>query len=144
MTSIDFTREPNADELKLVCDWLERSNYRVLRPLAIRHGFSDNQPPEKLITVAILDTETTGTNPEQDRIIELGMVIVEVCPLTGQAYRVIREFNELEYPGMPIPRGIDSHSPHHRCHGGWKADQRCRDRVTAVIRVAGRCSQRQL
>ena len=103
MTSIDFTREPNVEELKLVSDWLERSNYRVLRPLEIRHSFSDNQPPEKLITVAILDTETTGTNPEKDRIIELGMVIVEVCPLTGQAYRVVREFNELEYPGMPIP-----------------------------------------
>ena len=103
MTSIDLTQEPKAEELNLVTEWLERANCRVIRPLQMRHSFCDVQTPEKLITVAILDTETTGTNSSQDKIIELGMVLVEVCPQTGQAYRVVRVFNELEYPGMPIP-----------------------------------------
>lgn len=103
MASIDFTQEPKSEELNLVSEWLERANYRVIRPLMIRESFTSNPPPEKLITVAILDTETTGTNSTQDKIIELGMVLVEVCPQTGQAYRVIKVFNELEYPGMPIP-----------------------------------------
>jgi DNA polymerase III subunit epsilon len=103
MPPIDFTREPNPEELNLVSDWLQRANYRVIRPLQIRDSFTCDRPPEKLITVAILDTETTGTNSSQDKIIELGMVLVEVCPQTGQAYRVVRVFNELEYPGMPIP-----------------------------------------
>lgn len=103
MASIDFTQEPKPEELNLVSEWLERANYRVIRPLMIRESFTSNPPPEKLITVAILDTETTGTNSTQDKIIELGMVLVEVCPQTGQAYRVIKVFNELEYPGMPIP-----------------------------------------
>lgn len=103
MTPIDFTQEPTTEELNCVSNWLERANYRVIRPLQIRDSFADDQPPEKLITVAVLDTETTGTNSTQDKIIELGIVLVEVCPLTGQAYRVVRVFNELEYPGMPIP-----------------------------------------
>lgn len=103
MSSIDLTREPSAEELYLISEWLERANYRLIRPLQIRDRFSNDQPPEKLITVAILDTETTGTNSNQDKIIELGMVLVEVCPQTGLAYRVVRVFNELEDPGIPIP-----------------------------------------
>lgn len=103
MAPIDFTQEPTAEQLALVSNWLQRSNYRVIRPLQIRDSFTDILPPEKLITVAILDTETTGTNSSQDKIIELGMVLVEVCPQTGQAFRIVRVFNELEYPGMPIP-----------------------------------------
>jgi DNA polymerase-3 subunit epsilon len=103
MAPIDFTKEPTTAELRLVSTWLGRANYRVIRPLVIRDRFTDATPPEKLVTVAILDTETTGTNSAQDKIIELGIVLVEVCPQTGQAYRIIRVFNELEYPGMPIP-----------------------------------------
>jgi DNA polymerase-3 subunit epsilon len=111
MTTIDFTREPNAEETTLVSDWLERANCRVIRPLQIRDCFCDTTPPAKLITVAILDTETTGTNSAHDKIIELGIIFVEVCPLTGQAYRVLKVFNELEYPGMPIP--VESTRIHH-------------------------------
>ncbi|MFZ4538963.1 3'-5' exonuclease [Propionivibrio sp.] len=103
MEPIDFSREPNAEQVALATDWLARGNYRVIRPLPMRTTFSDAPTPEKLITVAILDTETTGTRPGQDKIIELGMVFVEVCPQTGQAYRILEVFDELEDPGMPIP-----------------------------------------
>ena len=103
MTTIDLNQAPDAKNLNDVIDWLTQANYRVVRPLEIRAKFSENTLPEKLITVAILDTETTGTNPAKDKIIELGIVFVEVCPQTGQAFRVIKVFNELEYPGMPIP-----------------------------------------
>jgi DNA polymerase-3 subunit epsilon len=103
MKTIDFSREPNAEQVTLATDWLARGGYRVIRPLQARTAYSEAPPPEKLITVAILDTETTGTNQAKDKIIELGMVLVEVCPETGQAYRVIHVFNELEDPGMPIP-----------------------------------------
>jgi DNA polymerase-3 subunit epsilon len=103
MTTIDLNQAPDAKNLNDVIDWLSQANYRVVRPLEIRAKFSENTVPEKLITVAILDTETTGTNPAKDKIIELGIVFVEVCPQTGQAYRVTKVFNELEDPGMPIP-----------------------------------------
>lgn len=103
MIPIDFSQAPKAEQLNLVFEWLQRANYRVIRPLQIRDSFTDTPPPEKLITVAILDVETTGTDSSQDKIIELGIVFVEVCPQTGQAYRIVRVLNELEYPGMPIP-----------------------------------------
>ena len=103
MTSIDLSREPTDEELNLATEWLKRANYRVIRPLELRNSFTDASPPDRLITVAILDTETTGTNSSRDKIIELGMILVEVCPQTGQAFRVVRVFDELEYPGIPIP-----------------------------------------
>lgn len=139
MTPIDFTQEPNTEQLNLITDWLQRANYRVIRPLQIRDRFTDDQPPEKLITIAILDTETTGTNSSQDKIIELGIVLVEVCPLTGKAYRVVRVFNELEYPGMPIPE--DSTRIHH-ITDDMVAGKRINDgRVPDVWCVARHCPQ---
>ena len=111
MQNIDLTLEPQPEQLALVTDWLNRANYRVIRPLQIRTAFSASQPPGKLITVAILDTETTGINFGRDKIIELGMVLVEICPETGQAYRVLKVFDELEDPGMPIPE--ESTRVHH-------------------------------
>lgn len=103
MTTIDLNSQPTSDQIRHVTEWLGRADYRVVRPLEIRSTFCADQPPEKLITVAILDTETTGTNQARDKIIELGIVFVEICPASGKAYRVTRVFNELEDPGMPIP-----------------------------------------
>lgn len=82
---------------------LEANKYKITRPLVQRESYSDNQPPAKLVKAAIVDTETTGTNQAIDKIIELGIVIVEYCPDTGQVYRVLETFDELEYPDMLIP-----------------------------------------
>jgi len=103
MHTIDFNTEPQSEQVSQVTDWLARADYRVVRPLLTRLSFSSAEPPERLITVAVLDTETTGINFGRDKIIELGMVLVEVCPETGQAYRVVNVFDALEDPGMPIP-----------------------------------------
>ncbi len=111
MKSIDLAQNPTTEQVLKITDWLARGDYRVIRPLQIRQCYSDASPPEKLITVAILDTETTGTTQGRDKIIELGIVFVEVCPQTGQAYRITQVFNELEYPGMPIPE--ESTRVHH-------------------------------
>ena len=111
METIDLSLEPCAQQINRVADWLARGNCRVIRPLPSRTTYSEAPPPEKLITVAILDTETTGTNPARDKIIELGMVLVEVCPATGQAYRLVEVFDELEDPGVPIPE--ESSKIHH-------------------------------
>lgn len=92
-----------AYDLEEVLAWLKASDHRVTRPFSARATYSDASPPAKLLKAAILDTETTGTNQATDKIIELGIVIVEYCPETGQAYRVLETFDELEYPGMPIP-----------------------------------------
>ena len=112
MDPIDYSLEPNPQQIARVTQWLALGGYRVIGPLPLRTAFSDAQPPEKLITVAILDTETTGTNPACDRIIELGMVLVELCPETGQAFRILRVFNDCLLYTSPSPRdGLLSRMP---------------------------------
>jgi DNA polymerase-3 subunit epsilon len=100
---LDWNGEPSPEQVVRVTDWLERAGYRVIRPLRERTSYCEERPPGKLITAAILDVETTGTNHQRDKIIELGIVLVEVYPKTGQVYRVLGEFDELEDPGIPIP-----------------------------------------
>ena len=92
-----------AYDLDEVLAWLKASDHRVSRPFSARTSYSDATPPAKLLKAAILDTETTGTRQGSDKIIELGIVIVEYCPETGQAYRVLETFDQLEDPGFPIP-----------------------------------------
>ena len=82
---------------------LSKLGYRFTYPLHERSSYSDEKPPEKLIKAIIIDVETSGLNLETDKIIELGMVAFEFCPVTGQAYRVLGTFNQLEDPGFPIP-----------------------------------------
>jgi len=89
--------------LKDVLTWLNSHDYRVTRPFNPRTSYSDALPPSKLLKAAILDTETTGTNQLTDKIIELGIVIVEYAPDTGEVYRVLKTYDELEDPGVPIP-----------------------------------------
>ena len=103
--SHSFTAQPDSEPLDLdfVVDWVKSQNYRITRPFTPRTFYSEANPPPKLLKAAIIDTETTGISHDHDRIIELGIVVVEYCPETGQAYRVIETYNELEDPGMPIP-----------------------------------------
>lgn len=63
-------------------------NYRVLRRLAPRTAFAepDGRP---LALGVIVDTETTGFNQDTDRMIEIGIVVFDYDPATGQAYRIL-------------------------------------------------------
>jgi len=76
-------------------------DYKVIRRISARQFFAENDG-RALLTGVVVDTETTGINPDQDAIIELGMVLFEFDPQTGQAYRVLAVFDELEDPGYPI------------------------------------------
>jgi DNA polymerase-3 subunit epsilon len=96
---------PTPEELEALLAQLTSLGYRFTRPFTSRESYSYFPAPEKLVRAVILDTETTGTDYVKDRIIELGMVMFEYCPITGQAYRVIETFNQLEDPGFPIPAG---------------------------------------
>ncbi len=80
-------------------------NFRVLRKLAPQSVFaeSDGRPLSKGV---IVDTETTGLNSDGDKIIEIGLVVFEYDPETGQAYRVLESFGALEDPGIPITPDI--------------------------------------
>lgn len=90
----------NIDE---ILSWLKSQNFKVTRPFEPKELYSNEPAPSGLLKAAILDTETTGTNQATDRIIELGIVVVEYCPESGQVYRVLETYDELEYPDMLIP-----------------------------------------
>jgi DNA polymerase-3 subunit epsilon len=93
----------NSFDLDSASDWLKSQGYKILRPLVPQTSYCDTSPAVKLLKAAILDTETTGKNTSTDKIIELGILIVEYCPDTGQLYRVLETYDELEDPGMLIP-----------------------------------------
>ena len=83
---------------------LERSpNYRILRRLVPRLHYEDVAPGTPLMKGVVLDTETTGLSSQQDRVIELGMLLFEFDPVSGVVHRVVEVFDELEDPGFPIP-----------------------------------------
>ena len=84
---------------------VESGDYRVtsrLEPQAEYHP-PDNSP--KLVA-AVVDVETTGTNPESDKIIELGICLFEYDRQSGRIYRVLGSSEWLEDPGSPIPPEI--------------------------------------
>jgi DNA polymerase-3 subunit epsilon len=82
---------------------LVKLGYRFTRSHTPRSSYSESTPPQNVVKAIVLDTETTGLDSKTERIIELGMVLFEYCPESGQAYRVLDTFNELEDPETPIP-----------------------------------------
>lgn len=81
----------------------QHPDYRVLRRLNPRLDFNPIAPGQRLCKGVVLDTETTGFDAANDRVIELGMLVFEFDPVSGQVHRVTDVFDELEDPGFPIP-----------------------------------------
>lgn len=77
-------------------------DFKVIRRISPRKAFGESGG-RVLKKGVVVDTETTGINPDKDAIIELGMVLFEFDPETGRAYRVLESFDQLEAPGFPIP-----------------------------------------
>lgn len=80
--------------------------YRVLRKMPMAElenltGPSPAAPGSK--RGIIVDVETTGRDPLADRIVELGMVLFDFDPETGEVVRVVGQYGHLEDPGIPIP-----------------------------------------
>lgn len=77
-------------------------DFRILRrlphPLVL-----PSEPLEDPALLVALDTEATGTNPQSDELLELGMVKAQYCRATGRLGRIVSRFNQLRDPGIPIP-----------------------------------------
>jgi DNA polymerase-3 subunit epsilon len=77
-------------------------DYRVLRRLdTARQGPALAGPTVR--RAVVVDTETTGTDPAVDKVIELAVVAFEYCHATGTVGRVLGSYDGLEDPGLPIP-----------------------------------------
>jgi DNA polymerase-3 subunit epsilon len=95
----DMTPEALAGLAQLLS---QHPDYRVLRRLTPVDQFFTPTATSVIRRGLILDTETTGTK-RTDKVIELGMILFEFDASTGQAFRVLERFDELEDPGMAIP-----------------------------------------
>ena len=90
-------------DLELLARKLEASpDFRVLRRLVIKDHYG-NPDGRALSKGIVIDTETTGLRHDQDKIIEIGLVVFEFDKNTGEVFRILESFNALEDPHMPIP-----------------------------------------
>lgn len=64
----------------------------------------DLAPTSDFMHICFLDTETTGTNIKQDKIIEIALKVIEINKITGGDIKVIDAYESLQDPGIPIPK----------------------------------------
>lgn len=94
---------PGLDDVESLAAQVQaHPDYRVLRRL----DTSDEGPAlagPGIKRAVILDTETTGMDPDADKIVELGLVVFEYEWQSGAVGPVRATYNELEDPGVAIP-----------------------------------------
>jgi len=90
------------DTEQLAAQLEEHRDYRVLRRLDTARTVPALKGPT-VRRAAIVDTETTGTDPAVDKVIELAVVVLEYCHATGVVGQVLGSYDGLEDPGVPIP-----------------------------------------
>lgn len=122
--------------IEAMLEQLSAAGYRFTREFIPPVSYARGLKPLLLQRALILDTETTGLDKQTDKIIELGLVLVEFCPETGQAYDVLERFNGLEDPGMPIsPDAIKVHHVTDDMVKGLRIDDAEVDRLVALADI---------
>ena len=83
----------------------QHPDFRVLRRLQPRtdYGPVNGQATQRVI---VLDTETTGLDARNEKVIELAMLSVLVDSATGQPVGPVTLYESFEDPGKPIPPQI--------------------------------------
>lgn len=83
-------------------------DYKVLRRLVPRDDWGPvpAEPKQSTCRVIVLDTETTGLDAKNERIIELAMLSVLVDTATGLPVGPVSTCESFEDPGKPIPAAI--------------------------------------
>jgi DNA polymerase-3 subunit epsilon len=95
---------PNSLEIEIaISTLLSSGDFVVLRKIDLEqdHRFTRKSVSGSR-TGLCLDTETTGLDYTQDRIIELGIVAFEYDPATGAIIRIIGRYSGFEDPGFPL------------------------------------------
>jgi DNA polymerase-3 subunit epsilon len=84
---------------------IESGDYRVTSRLEPQAEYHPPDNSSKLVA-AVVDVETTGTNPDRDKIIEFGICLFEYDRQSGWIYKVLGSWEWLEDPGPGIPPEI--------------------------------------
>jgi len=77
--------------------------YRVLSRIVSPVPDASVQGVGETVCVAVIDLETTGMDSSTDQVIEIAMVVCDVCRATGAIKRLVTELSSLNDPGVPIP-----------------------------------------
>lgn len=88
---------------------LEADGYRVLRPLPTLEQlwFTAMPPPGQVHRLAVLDLETTGTEPTLHEPIEIAIVVMTIDAVTGALIDMSEPRSWLEQPSTPISAEIE-------------------------------------
>jgi DNA polymerase III subunit epsilon len=86
---------------------VECGHYRVTSRLETPAEYHPPDSSPKLVA-AVVDVETTGINPDTDKIIEFGICLFEYDRLEGRIYKVLGSWEWFEDPGFVIPPEITS------------------------------------
>jgi DNA polymerase-3 subunit epsilon len=80
-------------------------DYRVTGRLELQTEYHPPDATPRLVA-AVVDVETTGINPDHDKIIELGVCLFEYGRQSGRIYKVLGSWEWFEDPGISIPAEI--------------------------------------
>jgi DNA polymerase-3 subunit epsilon len=80
---------------------VESGDYRVISRLEPQAEYHPADDSPKLVA-AVVDVETTGTNPDRDKIIELGICLFECDRQSGRIYKILGSWEWFDYPGFEL------------------------------------------
>lgn len=90
----------------MIAEAADNPDIRILRRVAGPETFPlVSEPVGDTRRIAIIDTETTGTDPTVDEIIDVAVIVVDADAL-GQIVCINRVGQALRDPGVPIPEAI--------------------------------------
>ena len=105
----NYREDPlNILEAEIAITALESTGeYTVVRKLNLERDSRFTQKRVKGTMIGLcIDTETTGLNHTEDKIIELGIVAFEFNPATAEIIGVSDRYNGFEDPGRRLPKEI--------------------------------------
>jgi DNA polymerase-3 subunit epsilon len=98
------TDSDNLDDLAAMLEQSQR--FRVLRRLPDTPVLQAPIAGEPLFTGAVVDTETTGINPDVDSIIELAIARFVYGGTSGRIVALLDGFDGLQQPSRPLSKAV--------------------------------------
>jgi len=90
-----------------ITDLHATGEFTVLRKLNLERDTRFTHKPAQGSKIGLcIDTETTGLNHTEDKIIELGIVAFEFNPMTAEIIRITDRYNGFEDPRQPLEKEI--------------------------------------